>query len=394
MTAAAHILRYLVPVIVAAAAVEAVISPKVFIVAFYGDEGNTWLGSPEFNLLEQNITVPGVSAKFPDVHCTKDGAICQLVAGEGEINAAISAFSLVVSPLFNLTQTYFLLAGDGGINPKVATIGSIAFAQYAVQVALQYEIDAREKPDDFSSGYIPQGSTSLDSYPRYLYGTEVFQLNDALRQHAIAFARTATLTDSSDAEAYRQQYANVPEFAPALGPPAVMGCDTATSDNWWSGGLLGDAFAHYTMLATNGSATYCTTQQEDSAVLEALLRGHILRRVDFGRVLLMRTGSDFDRPGPGISVADNLFYSQGGYGPALRNLYLAGVRVVKGILDEWDETFAAGVPPRNYIGDVWGSLGGDPPFGPGSIFKGAGAAPPPDVALNPALSSDSCSSTR
>ncbi|KAH9923648.1 purine nucleoside permease-domain-containing protein [Fomitopsis serialis] len=381
MQASPYVLRYLWPLIAAAVA-QAVISPKVLIVAFYGDEGNAWLDNPEFNLLEQNITVPGVSMKFPDVHCTKDGSICQLVAGEGEINAAISTFSLVVSPLFNLTQTYFLLAGDGGINPKVTTIGSVAFAQFAVQVALQYEIDAREKPDDFSSGYIPQGSTTIDSYPRYLYGTEVFQLNDALRQRAMTFARAATFTDSPVAQAYRQQYANVPEFAPALAPPAVVGCDTATSDNWWSGALLGDAFAHFTTLATNGSATYCTTQQEDSGVLEALLRGHVLRRVDFGRVLHMRTGSDFDRPG------------LGGYEPALRNLYLAGVRVVQGIVAEWDATFAAGVRPQNYIGDVWGSLGGDPPFGPGSIFKGKGALAPPGAAVDPALSSDACTHAR
>ena len=347
----------------------------------YGDEGNVWLGIPEFNLLEQNITLPGISMKFPDVHCTSDGSVCQLVAGEGEINAAISTFSLVSSPLFNLTHTYFLLAGDGGINPKVATIGSVAFAQYAVQVALQYEIDAREKPPEFASGYIPQGSTLPDSYPRYIYGTEVFQLNDALREHALSLARTATLADSPAAASYRIQYANVPEFAPALGKPAVIACDTATSDNWWSGALLGDAFADYTSLLTNGSATYCTTQQEDSAVLEALLRGHVLRRVDFARVIAMRTGSDFDRPGPGISVADNLFYAQGGYGPAVQNLYRAGVKVVQGILDGWDETFASGVPPRGYVGDIWGSLGGEPPFGPGSIFKGKGARVPLDGAV-------------
>ena len=178
----------------------------------YGDEGNVWLGIPEFNLLEQNITLPGISMKFPDVHCTSDGSVCQLVAGEGEINAAISTFSLVSSPLFNLTHTYFLLAGDGGISPKVATIGSVAFAQYAVQVALQYEIDAREKPPEFASGYIPQGSTLPNSYPRYIYGTEVFQLNDALREHALSLARTATLADSPAAASYRIQYANVPEL--------------------------------------------------------------------------------------------------------------------------------------------------------------------------------------
>lgn len=308
-----------------------------------------------------------------------DGTICQLIAGEGEINAAISTFSLLVSELFDLRQTYFLLAGDGGISPKVATIGSVAFAQYAVQAALQYEIDAREKPTNFTSGYIPQGSTSIDQYPQYIYGTEVFQLNNALRQRAISFARTVALVDSAAAQAYREQYTGIPEFEPALRPPAVTECDTATSDNWFSGALLGDAFANFTRLVTNGSATYCTTQQEDNGVLEALLRGHILRRVDFARVIHMRSGSDFDRPPPGVSVADNLFYSQGGYGDALSNLRLAGVKVVQGIVAEWEATFAWGVPPQNYIGDIWGSLGGDPPFGPGSIFKGQGALARPDA---------------
>lgn len=304
--------------------------------------------------------------RFPDVHCTHDGSICQLVAGEGEINAALSVMSLILSPQFNLTQSYFLLAGDGGISPKVTTIASVTFAQFAVQVALQHEIDAREKPANFPTGYVPLGTDSADAYPRYIYGTEVFQLNDALRQHAIAFARTAKLADSPVAEIYRQQYANASEFAPALAPPSVVACDTATSDNWWAGEILGSAFEHFTKLVTNGSATYCTTQQEDNAVLEALLRGHILRRVDFSRVILMRTGSDFDRPGPGISVADNLFYAKGGYPPAVRNLYLAGIKVVQGIIDGWDATFAAGIPPQNYVGDVWGSIGGIPPFGPGS----------------------------
>jgi len=361
----------------AVAAVEAVISPKVFIVDYYSDEQDAWLDIPEFNLLEQNITLPGLSMVYPDIHCTKDGSVCQLVTGEGEINAGLSTFALALSPEFNLTQTYFLLAGDAGINPTVATVGSVTFAQFAVQVALQYEIDAREKPENFTTGYIPQGSTSITEYPEYIYGTEVFQLNDALRQCAIAFAKTAVLNDTSSAQAYRAQYANVSAFAPALDAPFVIGCDTATSDNWWSGALLAGAFENFTTLVTNGSATYCTTQQEDNAVLEALLRGQLARRNDFSRVIHMRTGSDFDRPPPGVSVAQNLFFADGGYDAAIRNLYVAGIKVVQGILDEWNDTFAAGIPPQNFVGDIFGSLGGSPAFGPGSIFNDTGALPVP-----------------
>jgi len=82
----------------------------------------------------------------------------------------------------------------------------------------------------------------------------------------------------------------------------------------------------------------------------------------------MRTASDFDRPYEGESVEDNLLYAdQGGFEPAIENIYIAGVKVVQGILDGWDTTFAEGVAAPNYIGDIFGSLGGAPDFGPGSI---------------------------
>lgn len=49
----------------------------------------------------------------------------------------------------------------------------------------------------------------------------------------------------------------------------------------------------------------------------------------------------------------------------MQNIYNAGIKVVEGILDGWDKTFAAGVKPSNYIGDEFGTLGGKPDFGPG-----------------------------
>ena len=60
--------------------------------------------------------------------------------------------ALTFSSLFDFTTTYFLIAGIAGIDPKVATLGSVTFAKYAVQVALQYEFDAREIPENFTTG--------------------------------------------------------------------------------------------------------------------------------------------------------------------------------------------------------------------------------------------------
>ena len=69
-----------------------------------------------------------------------------------EINAANSINALTFSGLFDFTKTYFLIAGIAGVSPKVATLGSVTFAKYAVSVALQYEFDAREIPANFTTG--------------------------------------------------------------------------------------------------------------------------------------------------------------------------------------------------------------------------------------------------
>ena len=60
--------------------------------------------------------------------------------------------ALTFSSLFDFTTTYFLIAGIAGIDPKAATLGSVTFAKYAVQVALQYEFDAREIPANYTTG--------------------------------------------------------------------------------------------------------------------------------------------------------------------------------------------------------------------------------------------------
>lgn len=170
--------------------------------------------------------------------------------------------------------------------------------------------------------------------------------------------------------AYRARYASTNAYHAGSKAPSVVGCDVATSDVYFSGTLLGEAFENTTKLFTNGSGEYCTTAQEDNATLEALLRGALHKLIDFRRIIIMRTASDFDRPYAGEASTVNLFYAaQGGFEPAIANIYLAGVKVVEGILKEWHNTFEKGVPAANYVGDIFGTLGGKPDFGPGSMFN-------------------------
>lgn len=82
------------------------------------------------------------------------------------------------------------------------------------------------------------------------------------------------------------------------------------------------------------------------------------------------TGSNFDRPPPGVAAAAHLLVNdQNGFGIAVANQYVVGVEIVRGLLADWDELWRDGIPATGYFGDILGSLGGTPDFGPGSIFN-------------------------
>ncbi|KAJ0122342.1 purine nucleoside permease [Diaporthe amygdali] len=360
---------------------EAKMAPKFFIISMFTPEADIWYeklpDSGLGDLLAVNISTPGLSMLFPHIHCTEDFQICQVTTGESEINAAATITSVVLSDKFDLTSTYFMIGGIAGVSPEWSTLGGVALSRYAVQVALQYEFDAREMPENYTTGYVGYGTLQPGIMPETWYGTEVLEVNEDLRQIAYKLASKANLSDNAIAAEYRERYVAAGEVQVAATlPPSVVLCDSATSDVYYSGKLLAEAFDNTTTLWTNGSGHYCMTAQEDNATLEVLLRMAIEGLVDFSRIILMRTGSDFDRPPPGTSAYDHLLINdQNGFEIAVENIYYAGVEIAKGILSDWNCTFKAGVKASNYIGDVFGSLGGEPDFGPGSITDGLAVLP-------------------
>lgn len=164
-------------------------SAIILLTIFSDPEAEIWYGIPEFDILAKNITVPGLSPLFPDVHCTEDGDVCQVVTGESEINAATTISSLVRSPRFDLTTSYWMVAGIAGVNPEVATICAATFSRYAVQVALQYEFDPREIPANFSTGYIPLGSTVPDEYPQSIVSSSCITRGTIRSNHSESTAQ-------------------------------------------------------------------------------------------------------------------------------------------------------------------------------------------------------------
>ncbi|MBB5469247.1 purine nucleoside permease [Paraburkholderia sp. CI2] len=312
---------------------------KVMIISMFGPEGQVWLDhlGPW-----QDITVAGLSPDYPAVHCNRK-EVCVMTTGMGHANAAASIMALTFSPRFDLRHTYFMVAGIAGIDPLQGTVGSAAWANWLVDFGIQWEIDGREIPPGWNTGYLGINTTGPTQKPPLDYRTEVFQLNPALSNAAFALSHNVTLTDDAQAQAARAKY----NYAPANRPPTVIQCDTLAGDTWWSGTDLGERARQWTKILTDGKGTYCTTQQEDNATFEALTRAATVHRVDLNRVAVLRAGSDFDRPYAGQSSADNLlnYSSQGGFTIAIDNLFLTGNPLVQDIVTHWGE-WRDGVPQR------------------------------------------------
>nr|WP_096059397.1 purine nucleoside permease [Caballeronia ptereochthonis] len=309
------------------------------IVTMFAPEGQVWLDKlgPW-----DAVRVPGLSPDYPDVHCNRD-EVCVITTGMGHTNAAASMMALTFSDRFDLRNTYFLIAGIAGIDPARGTIGSTAWAKYLVDFGIQWELDAREKAPEWPSGFLGINTKGPHEKPPLDYRTEVFALNATLADAAYSISRNVVLSDSDDAKVARAKFS----YAPANQPPRVIQCDTLAGDTWWSGKYIGERARAWTRLLTDGRGVYCTTQQEDNATFEALKRAASVKRVDLSRVAALRAGSDFDRPYEGQTAVDNLlnYAAQGGFTPAIENLYRTGNPFVQELVTHWG-AWRKGVPQK------------------------------------------------
>jgi purine nucleoside permease len=305
---------------------------KVLIVNMFQLEAAPWI---EALHTDRQVAVPGLSADYPLVRCNA-AAVCQMTTGMGHASAAASMMAVLYSGKFDFRKSYIIIAGIAGIDPARGTIGTAAWARYAVDVGIAHEIDARELPVGWKDGYFGVMTDSPDAVPKFDYRSEVFKLDESLLQRAFTLSKSAVLEDSEDVRAYRKHY----PAAPANQPPKVVICDTATSDTWWVGERLSDHARHWTELLTRGAGDYCTTQQEDNATLTALARASLSALMDLRRVAILRSGSDFDRPYPQQKVLDGLrsqLKIKGTIRISTHNLVDAGMPLVDDIVQHWDQ---------------------------------------------------------
>ncbi|URI09987.1 purine nucleoside permease [Aquincola tertiaricarbonis] len=312
---------------------------KAVVITMFGPEAEGWFQPLK---LDERIKVPGLSLDYPELRCNTDD-VCLLTTGMGHANAAASTLALAMDPRFDFTRSYFLIAGIAGIDPQQGTLGTAAWARWLIDFGIAHEIDAREMPKGWSTGYYGLLTKGPGEKPKFEYRTEAARLDEALLQKALALTRQLPLQDSPAAAAYRAKY----KEPAARAKPTVTQCDTLGGDTWWHGHRLGQHARDWTKLLSDGQATYCTTQQEDNATYNALERAAAAGKVNLKRLAVLRAGSNFDRPHPGQSAHQSLTASStggtGGFVPALQNLQIVGGALVQDIVRHWPQ-WREGVP--------------------------------------------------
>jgi purine nucleoside permease len=328
-----------------AAAKPRPIPVKVVVVAMFevgkdtGDQPGELQYWVERDHLDRIYTVP---AAYHSVRMNASGEMAVLT-GQGTAHAAATIMAVGLDPRFDFSHAYWIVAGIAGGSPDRISTGSAAWARYVVDGDLGYEIDAREIPPDWSTGYIPLRKKQPFESPAEPLPGQVYALNAPLAQWAFNLTRNINLGDSEKLKQIRSNF----DGAFAQRPPFVTIGDELSSSTYWHGQFFDAWAAQWVPYFTGGKGVFATTAMEDSGTLQSLESLAHAGRVDINRVLVLRTVSNYDRQPRGMSAAESLARQRIGayaaYLPSIESAYTVGHTVVNEILTHWPR-YANAVP--------------------------------------------------
>ena len=350
------------PTISATAIPGTKIAPKVLL----------WANTFEFGYLENyNLTTIILGDMLESVlACTPDYEICKFECGQELVSAAqITAVLLI--PGLDLSKTYFIISGTGGVNPKYATAGGAAISKFSIQWEWGGMFLGSDLPANFSGQYFASyAQLSPDKYPSTV-GTEVYKFNDALIDRFYDIGSQIPFEDvSNTSQALRQTY----QYDAAKAAPSLVKCDVVSSQVYWHGEVAGNNVEYYSDIITTGQARPCHTNQDDQGRIAGLFLGAVHQKLDFSRVVMIKAFSNFDRPPPQLTAYQSRFFvGEAATEAGLRNAWNIIIAVADDITSEWESVYDAGIKPNTYIGDLKERLGGTSDFGtttgaaPGSV---------------------------
>ncbi len=92
---------------------------------------------------------------YRDLRTNAEGSVPGVVTGVGTAKSTATIIALGLDPRFDLTKSYWLVAGIAGIDPHDGPLGAAVWAEWLVDGDLGHEIDPREMPAGWTTGYIP-----------------------------------------------------------------------------------------------------------------------------------------------------------------------------------------------------------------------------------------------
>src|ERR1700723_3193352 len=215
------------------------IEKKVVVVNMFevGEDTGDAPGEHQYWVEREHLdTVLSLPAGYHDLHLNPKTGVLGVLTGVGTARTAATIMALGLDPRFDLTHAYFLVAGIGGIDPQMGSLASAVWSAYIVDGDLAHEIDAREIPKDWTTGYVPLGKSTPYEQPRTArFGTSanadgnVYHLNPALVLWAFELTKNTPLPDTPKIAARRMQY---PDEA-AHRPPFVLRGDNLSPATFW-----------------------------------------------------------------------------------------------------------------------------------------------------------------
>jgi purine nucleoside permease len=314
------------------------IKVKVVVVAMFErgtpDDGNPgelelWVQNEK---LDKRITFP---VGHFDLRMNDDGLLAVLT-GMGPVNAATIVTALGSDPRFDLSKAYWIVAGIAGVDPNDASIGSAAWAEYVVDGDIMHELDSREVPEGWPYGKLSLSASEPNKRKSHVLDSDIaFKLNKGLVDWAYNLTKDLPLPDYPELAEYRDQFKGYPM---AVLPPFVLKGDSLGTGSYWHGDTLNKWANDWVRMYTEGKGNFVMANMEDNGTAKALKHLSKAGLVDFNRLLVLRTASNYSTPPPGQDAQWHFtapFVLNGM--PSIEAAYKLGSIVVHEIIKNWDE---------------------------------------------------------
>jgi purine nucleoside permease len=282
--------------------------------------------------LTGSLTVPGV------LHPVRfnNAGVYAVVTGTCD-RSGLAMMALGLDSRFDLTHTYWMMAGIAGTDADRASVGSAAWARWVVDGDNVNEIDGHDAPAAWPYGILPYGSHAPDEPPGahdWSQKPMAFELNPKLVEWAYELTKDVVLSDTPSTQRFRAAYVGQPN---AQRPPFVLIGDTLGTARYWHGPALTRWAENWVSMYTDGRGRFVMTECEDQSISYAIyLLGHA-GRADPRRQLVLRTASNYSSPPKGTTVLESLLTGESeGTVLAAESAYRVGSPVVHELVEHWD----------------------------------------------------------